>query len=69
MELNKEEFFATIEYHATNQVLTLYGFISLLFHPVQVVKNDEIEDLRESLHRGGVIARKSVGEPLGLSAS
>lgn len=31
-----------------------------------VVKNDEIEDLRESLHRGGVIARKSVGEPLGF---
>jgi hypothetical protein len=25
--------------------------------------------LRESLHRGGVIARQSVGEPLGLSAS
>jgi hypothetical protein len=24
MELNKEVFFATIEYHATNQVLTLY---------------------------------------------
>ena len=38
-----------------------------LFGAAEVVKNDEIEDLKDSLHRGGgVIARKSVGEPHGF---
>jgi len=29
MELNKEDFFVTIEYHATNQVLTLLMFVDV----------------------------------------
>ena len=32
MELNKEDFFATIEYHATNRVLTLWWFVLCCFY-------------------------------------
>ena len=63
-------FFQTEDVGKDPKFPEFHEFISLPLHPIQVVKNDEIEDLKESLHRGGgVIARKSVGEPLGFMRS